>query len=361
MKSLKEYINENLHHDLSIIYMNIDESGGLYDGEIQLASFIADNIIETYNNNRRKFDYELQYDANDLKNFENIFFNSIIINVKRSILGQMFSTIDLYDIKNSDEKCNTKNMDDMKRFFHKKYNYLIDEKRLDKILITISCNINSKYEDIAGRIAHELNHAYTYWDMLTDDLSQEKISKETFVPEKYHNALHIFSNNIYNKIISGLKINDINDYDTYRNASYILLYSLTIFERNAFMAEMLSYLFNDDTKINRVYDIENLLLKSSQYDLYANKTPNKISEIENDWTVEQQETLRNIYNEIYNCNKSFNKIMHIIKFKLNETLKRLNKNIKILCNMKKYNSEISEGQFISFDLEMNKKYNIEWF
>ena len=36
-------------------------------------------------------------------------------------------------------------------------------------------------------------------------------------------------------------------------------------------------------------------------------------------------------------------------------------NIKILCNMKKYNSEISEEQFISFDLEMNKKYNIEWF
>ena len=36
-------------------------------------------------------------------------------------------------------------------------------------------------------------------------------------------------------------------------------------------------------------------------------------------------------------------------------------NINILCNMKKYNSEISEGQFISFDLEMNKKYNIEWF
>ena len=81
MKSLKEYINENLHHDLSIIYMNIDESGGLYDGEIQLASFIADNIIETYNNNRRKFDYELQYDADDLTNFENIFFNNIIINV----------------------------------------------------------------------------------------------------------------------------------------------------------------------------------------------------------------------------------------------------------------------------------------
>ena len=53
--------------------------------------------------------------------------------------------------------------------------------------------------------------------------------------------------------------------------------------------------------------------------------------------------------------------MHIIKFKLNETLKRLNKNIKILCNMKKYNSEISEGQFISFDLEINKNYNIEWF
>ena len=222
MKSLKEYINENLHHDLSIIYMNIDESGGLYDGEIQLASFIADNIIETYNNNRRKFDYELQYDADDLMNFENIFFNNIIINVKRSIRGQMISTIDLYDTKNSDEKCNTKNMDDMKRFFHKKYNYLIDEKRLDKILITISCNINSKYEDITGRIAHELNHAYTYWDMLTDDLSQEKISKETFVPEKYHNALHIFSNNIYNKITSGLKIKDINDYDTYRNASYIL-------------------------------------------------------------------------------------------------------------------------------------------
>lgn len=36
-------------------------------------------------------------------------------------------------------------------------------------------------------------------------------------------------------------------------------------------------------------------------------------------------------------------------------------NIKILCNMKKYNSEISEGQFISFDLGMNKNYNIEWF
>lgn len=46
---------------------------------------------------------------------------------------------------------------------------------------------------------------------------------------------------------------------------------------------------------------------------------------------------------------------------LHHALSIIYMNIKILCNMKKYNSEISEGQFISFDLWMNKNYNIEWF
>ena len=49
------------------------------------------------------------------------------------------------------------------------------------------------------------------------------------------------------------------------------------------------------------------------------------------------------------------------KKNLHHDLSIIYMNIKILCNMKKYNSEISEEQFISFDLEMNKKYNIEWF
>ena len=61
------------------------------------------------------------------------------------------------------------------------------------------------------------------------------------------------------------------------------------------------------------------------------------------------------YNKIYNTKYSPNKVIKLLEFKIEETIKKLNKNIDTLC--KKYkNSDVNENlSYIYFENE------IEWF
>lgn len=39
MKTIQEYLQEQLYQDLSFNYNDINESGGLYDGQIELCTY----------------------------------------------------------------------------------------------------------------------------------------------------------------------------------------------------------------------------------------------------------------------------------------------------------------------------------
>ena len=79
MKSLFNYLQEQLYQELCYIYNQIDESeGGLYKGQLELASFLVDkceNYIKEHKNNNHKYDIKFNINKDELKEFDNIFFN----------------------------------------------------------------------------------------------------------------------------------------------------------------------------------------------------------------------------------------------------------------------------------------------
>ena len=57
MKTIKNYIKEQLHEELCYMYDDINESGGLYKGQIELLSFYVMNLNLIYLNIKIKNSY----------------------------------------------------------------------------------------------------------------------------------------------------------------------------------------------------------------------------------------------------------------------------------------------------------------
>lgn len=162
------------------------------------------------------------------------------------------------------------------------------------------------------------------------------------IPEEYHNCLHEWANNIYNKIINNV-FNNVYIYNkTINNVSSIvkekficgiILYSITAYERNAFLCEINMYLFDNRTNINKMEDVKNVIEKCYQYNIYKYDIPNMLDEIITKWDKNSQEYLVKTYNDIYNKKKTFDQICKILKYELDITIKKFDINIKYLSRM----------------------------
>ena len=332
MKTIQEYLKEQLYQDLSYTYNNIEESGGLYDGQVELATYIVNNIQDSL-----KDKYE--FNGNNLS-FDNVYFNHLVVNVK-----YFDATIHNIHINASiDFLSSTNRWDDFK-----KYNFDKETNRLDIITIDLNCpkQVDNYFDTIRSRISHELNHGYTYWQILKDDFSETNI-----VPKEYHNRLHDWANTIYSKITN--KLNNPTNNEAEKICSY-LVYTLTRYERNAFLSEIVTYLYDNKGVFKSLKNIGDELNKSHQYKLYVDEGPTIIDIIKKYWTDDKKKILSDTYNTIYNTKYSVNKIIKLLEFKIEETIKKINKNIDTLC--KKYkNGNINENlSYIYFE------NIIEWF
>ena len=176
MKSIKEYLEDQLYQDLCYIYTEIDESGGLYDGQLELSTKITNDI-------ENKLSNTLKYKYNDF-NIKNIYFNELDINITYfDATNHTSNVICLIDFISSDNK-----WDDFK-----KYNFDKETNRLDKITIDLKCpkQVNIYYDNIRSRISHELNHGYVYWQIIKDDFS-EKILFQIIIIINYTNGQIIY-------------------------------------------------------------------------------------------------------------------------------------------------------------------------
>lgn len=343
MKTIKDYLQEQLYQDLCYKCSQVDEAWGLYDGQIELASYIMDDLER----HKDKKSFEMKYKAEDLY-FENIYFNEIIISVN----FWNRTTVKAYsDIFISPEE----------KDVFKRYNYDNDSKRLNKILIELSCpnDFIKYYDDIRGRISHELNHCYTYSEIVKDDFEEPEK-----VPEEYHNKLHEWKDKIYSKIANNI---EYPSFDEAEQISYNLIYTLTRYERNAFLAEILSYLFDKNSSFSKAEEIQSKLNSSNQYKLYVEEGPEIIDIIKNKWTDKNKDALTKTYNNVYGGSKTFNKIIKLLETKLEETIKKINKNINKLCKRYINRTVIPEGKTIFYDPSfdeisfLHNPYNIELF
>lgn len=346
MKTIKDYLQEQLYQDLCYKCSQVDEAGGLYDGQIELASYIMNDLEK----NKDKKSFKMKYEAKDL-DFENIYFNEMTIYVK----FWNRTTVKAYsDIFVSPEE----------KDVFKRYNYDNDSKRLDKILIEINCpnDFIKYYDDIRGRISHELNHCYTYYELVKDDFEEPEK-----VPEEYHNRLHEWKDKIYSKIADNI---EHPSFDEAEQISYNLIYTLTRYERNAFLAEILSYLFDKNSSFSKAEEIQSKLNSSHQYNLYVDEGPEIIDIIKNKWTEENKDALVKAYNNVYGNSKNsktFKKIIKLLETKLEETIKKINKNVDKLCKRYINRTTIPEGKTIFYDPPfdeisfLHNPYNIELF
>lgn len=341
MKMIQEYLKEQLYQDLCYKCGQINEVGGLYDGQIELASYIMDDIEKNIN----KKSIKLKYSNKDFT-FSNIYFNNLNVNIE--FWNNKFVEANSIIFSNLEEND-----------LYKRYNYDKKNNRLNNIIINISCpnDLIKYYDDIRGRISHELNHGYTYFEIIEDDFKEPNI-----VPEEYHNKLHEWKDQIYNKISNKLKNPPLKDAERF---SYYLIYTLTRYERNAFLSEILSYLFDKNSSFSKAEEIQSKLNKSQQYKLYINETPIILNEIKTNWNKENQQIFKETYNKVYNTNKSFNKIIKLFEFKLEETIKKINKNISKLS--KRYINRIILKENVFYDPPyeeisfLHNPYIIEWF
>lgn len=285
MLKLKDYIYES----------------GLYNGQLELSNYIIQRIKNKYG----KFTLKLDY--NELKNFNNIFFNELIIDFN---LNETIYSVD---------GTSSNNINTTKDNFEERYNYDRSTDRLKTINISISSNIKMTTE-IKMRLCHELNHLYVYWNIIRDDFKEPHNNNY----KKYSNILHEWVKNTYSKITEHIYLKNYSDY--YKTVSHLIIYSLTRFERNAFLCEILSYLFDNRTKL-KTHSYKDILKNCSQYNLYNEEFNIIYNKIKYEWTDEQKEELKNTYNYIYNRNYSINKILKILYTKNKKTINKIDKNI----------------------------------
>lgn len=325
MKNIKEYILEN---------------NGEYNGQNELAEYLANLILS-----KKDEDTELKIDGSDL-NFECIFFEKLILSYKinNDIKGNIIGFSDSVNDGSFE-----KETDELKKLF-KEYNFNDKTQMLYSINIDLEFKENVTKTNLIGRINHELNHLYTYYKILVDDFKEG--SMKILVPAEYQNSLIKFKNTVYKNI----KTNLYHTSNKSKIISSLLCYSLTRFERNAFLGEIDGYIYDNRINIKTKVDIDNALKKCEAYLLYKEETNKIISTIENEWNDEDKKIFVNTYNNIYNDSKSFNKIIKLFKHKLKITIEKLDKNIDNLYAVYKDISENYNG-FLYEDYIINLLHN----
>lgn len=341
MKTIIDYLQERLYQDLCYNCCQVNETGGLYDGQIELATYIMNDIEK----NKDKQKFKLTYNSSELK-FNNIFFNTLTVNV---------NFVHVNFVKAYSSFFNNLEENDL----YERYNYDKNTNKLNNVTITINCNndLIKFYNDIRGRISHELTHAYTYFEIIKDDFKEPNI-----VPEEYHNKLHKWTNKIYDKISNNIE-NPL--LDEAKRIAYFLIYTLTRYERNAFLSEILSFLFDKESSFSTAEQIQNKLNSSYQYMLYTYEGPEIIEIIKNKWSKNQKQQLKEVYNDIYNTNKSCDKIIKLLDIKIQETIKKINHNVNKLSKKYINRTIIKENTFFDPSYEeisfLHYPYIIEWF
>lgn len=197
MKSFKNFIKEQNKRDFIIksnmtldeyfvseeydrlnensVNLHLNESNARYNGQFELAEFLTFEIIKKHSN-----DCSIEFDKESLTNFDNIFFNKIIVN---------------YD---------TKNVKNSGGYVPK------NEETLDlkEVIINVNSKDNIKYENIFSTISHELKHAWQdykniYKDTFLSDILEDEVYQNT---KKYLNDKNFTKSLVARTINKSFKI-----------------------------------------------------------------------------------------------------------------------------------------------------------
>ena len=260
----------NLKNELQYSII-VNEHYGTYNGQIKLAILVSKYIFKRTKLTNDKYIKYVLY-ANELKSFENIFFDKLIVTYNESCYTN-------YDMTSE---------------------YNDETKKFNQIKIFINSRENKTYNDILVSLVHELTHAREDYNRRIKD---DKLS--------LYNTL---SNSNYKELIS-----HINSFNDFSDLCAKILYMFKRFEKNAYISELSVALHNSNKKINNYKDALDVFYNTETYkEYYILYEAFKKFYNENDFIKYYKNHIKNISpNKIYKILNNqfiniFNKISSIV-------------------------------------------------
>lgn len=209
----------NLKNELQYSII-VNEHYGTYNGQIKLAILVSKYIFKRTKLTNDKYIKYVLY-GNELKSFENIFFDKLIVIYNESCYTN-------YDMTSE---------------------YNDETKKFNQIKIFINSRENKTYNDILVSLVHELTHA---WEDYNRRIKDDKLS--------LYNTL---SNSNYKELIS-----HINSFNDFSDLCAKILYMFKRFEKNVYISELSVALHNSNKKINNYKDALDVFYNTETYKEY---------------------------------------------------------------------------------------------
>lgn len=285
--TIEDQIDRTMVEHLSIEYKTyslnnvILEKYGIYKGCEELVDYIISDIRKIAKK-EGSYDNQYTYNRDDLKAFDNIFYNNLIIDIDTSV-------DDSDDYEDNEE--------------------LNDELLFDEVYINIY-STEVTYTSLKTSLLHELTHAYNNYMMLAKGNNNYKKAAAA---------------DYYSKLVD-----PENESESEENLK-IILYFLLGYERNSFFAQVKGYLDKQDEKIKNPLDAIAVLKECPVYVKYK-KVNDDINQFFNgklpSGTIKDYEIA---YEKITGEKKTANQIFKKLKALSDKAMKKLDRVIPKLC------------------------------
>lgn len=273
-----DYILESNQYELF-------EKYGVYDGCKELVDYILKKVIKKY-----KQDYitiKCNIKENEIHEFDNVFFEELIISIK---ISDHISTGGY--VNDRDKKLNKE----------KKFNYIEFEFNINK---------SNFKTDLKSLLYHELTHAYQDFCMVFSNKD---------------NLYNLLKNQHYDNLLLGKK-----SYDNIKQIISDVLYHINKTEQNAYISELRSELENHKEKIHGPQEALDVIKKSIVYQNIM-QAKNILYRLTDDsYSKEVQEKIYNVYRELNECDWSNNKIKKKLINQIDKYISKVEKIIPKMC------------------------------
>ena len=289
MKSLEEYIYEQLYTHLNIDY-KLFENAGLYDGIEDLCMFLTNKIKS---HQEKNFTMSYKNDDKQLSKFKNIFFKEIIIECERE----------------------NKNKNDGEYHINKSEDYDSNTSLFNFVKLSLSLSQTHKQGEVFRILLHEITHA---WDNFNSYKKGTTSLNDAVLNTNYREVLK-----------------DFDSEDNVKRLIGQILYFTSKIELNSFNAEFAGYLYDyiEDNTIANPHKALSIIKSSDLYNNYI-----KIGEIiemlyNEDKRISNKFVYRlcNEYNKLNNTDYTEYKIKKQLYTRYKQVINKINSNIGKLC------------------------------
>ncbi len=283
-------INDSLLTHIAINYIleshqyELFEKYGVYDGCKELINHIIKKAKSKSKQGLTSFTLDIL--GKNLNNFNNIFFDKLIIDIKIS-----------NNISNGG-------------YINDKNEKLNKDKKFDNIKIQYNINKNKFENDLKTLLYHELTHIYQNYCMLLTNKS----------------LYDLLDNQHYDKFIKG-KLS----YDNIKQIISDVLYHINKTEQHAYISELQSELENNKSKIHGPQEALDIIKHSTSYKNIMTAKNILYGLIDESYSKEIQEKIYNVYRELNECDWTDNKIKKKLINQIDKYISKVEKIIPKMC------------------------------